>query len=147
MKRIYSIEEVCIGCRLCDVHCAVQHSRSGDIVKAFRRETPRPSARVIVDERGNLSFGTQCRHCDEPLCVFSCISGAMQRNSDGTVTSDESRCVGCWTCVMVCPYGAIKRSSGSDHVAQKCDMCPGLDTPACVANCPNQALVLQEDVE
>jgi anaerobic carbon-monoxide dehydrogenase iron sulfur subunit len=144
MKKIYSREDVCIGCRLCEVHCAVQHSKSGDIVKAFRRETPRPQSRLVVEEHENLSFGIQCRHCEDPICVFSCISGAMQRNPDGTVLPDKDRCVGCWTCVMVCPYGAIKRSPGDEHVAQKCDMCPGLEVPACVANCPNGALTLEE---
>ena len=147
MKRIYSKEDVCIGCRLCEVYCTVQHSKSGDIIKAFRRENPRPTSRLVVEEESSLSFGMQCRHCDEPLCVYSCISGAMQKNPDGTVLPDANKCVGCWTCVMVCPYGAIKRSPGTDHIAQKCDMCGDLEIPACVANCPNEALVLVEETE
>jgi len=147
MKKIYANENMCIGCRLCEVYCTAQHSKSGDIIKAYRRENPRPVPRVVVEEEGNLSFGIQCRHCEEPLCVFSCISGAMQKNPDGTVLPDESKCVGCWTCVMVCPYGVIKRSSGNEHVAVKCDMCPGLEIPACVANCPNRALEIQEETE
>jgi carbon-monoxide dehydrogenase iron sulfur subunit len=27
----------------------------------------------------------------------------------------------------------------------KCDLCPGLEVPACVANCPNEALVFVEE--
>lgn len=147
MKRIYAKENVCIGCRLCEVHCAVEHSNSHDIIKAFKRENPKPVARLFVEEEGALSFGIQCRHCKEPLCVYSCISGAMQRNADGTVLADEKKCIGCWTCVLACPYGAIRRSPGAHSVAQKCDMCPGLEVPACVANCPNKALTIQEDEE
>jgi anaerobic carbon-monoxide dehydrogenase iron sulfur subunit len=30
-------------------------------------------------------------------------------------------------------------------VVGKCDLCPDLDTPACVANCPNEALIIVED--
>jgi CRISPR-associated protein Cas1 len=30
-------------------------------------------------------------------------------------------------------------------VVGKCDLCPDLDVPACVANCPNEALVLVEE--
>jgi len=34
LMRIVPKEEVCIGCRLCEIHCIVQHSKSKDIVKA-----------------------------------------------------------------------------------------------------------------
>jgi len=44
---------------------------------------------------------------------------------------------------MVCPYGAIKMDL-ERKVAVKCDLCAGLDVPACVANCPNEALVYKE---
>ena len=144
MKRIYAKEEVCIGCKLCEVYCIAQHSKSGDIIKAFKRENPRPVARIIVEEEGALSFGLQCRHCDEPACVYSCLGGGMQKNPDGTVTVDEDRCIGCWTCILACPYGVIRRSRTNKHVAAKCDMCSGIEVPACVANCPNEALQIEE---
>lgn len=144
MKRIYAKEEVCIGCRLCEVHCIVRHSKSRNIIKAFRSEHPRPVARITVEEDGALSFGLQCRHCDEPACVYGCIGGAMHKQDDGTVMVDEDKCIGCWTCILSCPYGMIKRSKTDKHVAAKCDMCGGIDVPACVANCPNEALVVEE---
>jgi carbon-monoxide dehydrogenase iron sulfur subunit len=52
--------------------------------------------------------------------------------------------VGCWTCILVCPFGAIQRDEREKKVASKCDFCAGLDIPACVANCPNEALILTE---
>jgi len=51
--------------------------------------------------------------------------------------------MGCWTCVMVCPYGALKMDV-SGKVVAKCDLCQELDTPACVVNCPNNALTIKE---
>lgn len=144
MRRIFAKENVCIGCRLCEIHCAVQHSISRDFVKAMNRESPKPVPRVVVEEEGATSFALQCRHCDEPLCVQGCISGAMHRDPDGMIRVDEDRCLGCWTCVAICPYGAIQRGTEARKVALKCDMCPDLDTPACVANCPNEALVCEE---
>jgi carbon-monoxide dehydrogenase iron sulfur subunit len=144
MKRIYAKEDICIGCRLCEVHCAVQHSGSRDLVKAFMREKPRPMPRIVVEEEGHLSFGLQCRQCDEPLCAQSCISGAMRISEDGTVLVDEEKCIGCWTCIVSCPYGAIRRRTEDRQAALKCDMCPGLEVPVCVANCPNEALALEE---
>lgn len=47
------------------------------------------------------------------------------------------RCIGCKTCVVVCPFGAV----GFDHVAGKiisCDLCDG--DPVCVRFCETEAL-------
>lgn len=144
MKRIYAKEDVCIGCRLCEVWCKVSHSKSKDIIKAFKKEDI--MARVHVEELGSKSFAVQCRHCEEPDCVYSCISGAMYIDEEtGEVKHDPDKCVGCWTCIMVCHQGAILRDERKRRVASKCDLCSDLDTPACVVHCPNEALVLIEE--
>jgi carbon-monoxide dehydrogenase iron sulfur subunit len=44
---------------------------------------------------------------------------------------------------MVCPFGALTVSD-EQKTPLKCDFCPELDMPACVANCPNEALTLEE---
>jgi carbon-monoxide dehydrogenase iron sulfur subunit len=143
-KRILPNPEVCIGCHLCEVHCLVEHSRTRRIVPAFKREQPRAQARVRVEEARPASLAIQCHHCDEPLCVSACLTGAMQKDPEtGIVTSDPERCMGCWTCIMVCPYGALFRDS-ERHVVVKCDLCSHLVTPACVAHCPAEALQLVE---
>ena len=145
MKRVYPKEEVCIGCRLCEVHCAVQHSLSRDVLKAFTKESPRPLPRIRVRENGQMFVAVQCRHCPEPLCVYACLTGAMQHDPvTGNVSLDPERCIGCWTCILACPYGAIRRDL-ERGVAAKCDLCPDLEVPACVVNCPNEALVFTED--
>ena len=146
MRRILAKEEVCIGCRLCEIWCQVQHSRSKDIIKAFKKEEIRPMARIRVEEEGAVSFGLQCRNCDEPDCVYSCISGAMYIDEEtGTIQHDPEKCVGCWTCIMVCHRGAILRDERVRRIAAKCDMCTELEVPACVAHCPNEALILQKE--
>ena len=145
MRKIYVREEVCMGCGLCRVYCQTEHSRSKDIIKAFKRETPRPLPRIRVERNGETCFSIQCRHCDEPVCVYSCLTGAMHKDSaSGTVTIDADRCMGCWTCILVCPYGALTRDENRKAVA-KCDLCPDQEVPVCVANCPNEALVLTVD--
>ena len=80
MRRIYVNEDYCIGCRLCEIHCMVQHSKSKKIVKAFKEETPRVQPRLLVEEEGPLSFAMQCRHCVDARCVEACISGAMHQD-------------------------------------------------------------------
>jgi carbon-monoxide dehydrogenase iron sulfur subunit len=145
MKRIYIKEEVCIGCGLCEVYCRVEHSRSKDPIKAFKREIPRPLRRVRVERNVEISFPIQCRQCAKPWCVYSCLTGAMHKESaSDKITVDIEKCVGCWTCIVACPYGALSRDTNSKTVI-KCDLCPGREIPACVINCPNEALIFGEN--
>ena len=140
MKRIFTIEEYCLGCRLCEINCLVRHSRSRRIIKAFRSERESVLPGVRVEESGRVSFAVQCRHCDDAPCIEACITGAMQRDKGtGAVICDADRCVGCWSCIMVCPAGAVRRGR-ERKAASKCDLCMGDEVPVCVAGCPNEAL-------
>ncbi len=144
MKRVYVKEEVCIGCHLCEVYCQRQHTPSRDLIKAFKGEAPRPLPRLCVEEKGVVSFSVYCQHCEEATCVQACLTGALTRDSESLlVTIDEERCTGCWTCLLACPLGVIRQDSGQQK-AFKCDLCPGEEIPACVANCPNEALLFAE---
>lgn len=146
MKRIIIRDEYCMNCRLCEVHCLVAHSSSKRIIKAFRQERDRILPAIRVEQSGYVSFALQCRHCDDAPCIEACMTGCMHRDPHtGAVLCDTDRCVGCWMCVMVCPVAAV-RPGADQRVASKCDLCigTGRDLPACVANCPNEALVLEE---
>jgi carbon-monoxide dehydrogenase iron sulfur subunit len=145
MKRIYVNEEYCIACRLCEIHCLAAHSLSKKVIKAFKEEMEQSVPRLLFEEEGPLSFAMPCRHCVDAPCVEGCITGAMHRDVEtGAVLCDEDRCVGCWTCIMVCPFGVIQRNVKGRKAVSKCDLCYGEDTPACVAHCPNEALVYEE---
>jgi len=147
MKRVYVNEEVCMGCGLCQVYCQVEHSQTKDIIKAFKQEFPHPLSRVRVERNVEISFPVQCRNCSEPWCVYSCLTGAMHKDPvSDTITVDAEMCIGCWTCIVACPYGTLTRDMTSKIVV-KCDLCPERDIPACITNCPNEALLLGEDAE
>jgi len=143
MKRIIAKEEICMGCGLCEVYCTVQHSKTKDIIKAYK-ETPKPISRVRLEVAKPISFAIQCRNCEDAPCVTACLSGAMTIDEEnGLIKHNKDKCIGCWTCVMVCPYGALKMDI-SGKVVAKCDLCQELESPACVANCPNRALIVKE---
>jgi carbon-monoxide dehydrogenase iron sulfur subunit len=69
--------------------------------------------------------------------MASCIS---KDKKTGKVDIDTKRCVGCWMCIMVCPFAAITRQYVEENKALKCDLCPDRDSPACVDTCPTKAL-------
>ncbi len=144
MKRIYINEPACIGCHLCEVYCQLVHSRSKDLVKTFTKESPRPLPSLRVEERKPVCFAVQCHHCADPACVYACLTGALRRDPDsGIVTVDAEKCIGCWTCILACPVGAIAQDTCQGKIV-KCDLCAGKDMPVCVMNCPNEALVYAE---
>ena len=144
-RRVVPIEEACIGCHLCAVACATEHSKSKDPIRAFKEEGPRPKSRKTLEERDHVTISVSCRHCDEPPCVDACIAGAMRPDPEtGRVIHHPEKCVGCWSCVMNCPFGAI-RMDPERSVVEKCDLCPDRERPACVDACPNRALILVEE--
>ncbi|MFW5991848.1 MAG: 4Fe-4S dicluster domain-containing protein [Halanaerobiaceae bacterium] len=143
MKRVYAREEYCLGCKLCEVYCVTSHSKSKDVVKAHKNEEITPA--LFVESNKGVSFALQCRHCEDAPCTEACIGGALVKEPDtGIVNYDKEKCVGCWSCIMECPYGAIKRDKYERSIISKCDLCIETGEPACVANCPNRALVYEE---
>ena len=141
MKRIYVNEKWCLGCHLCEYYCAFAYYGKDDMYKALKDITINP--RIKVEETDGISFAVSCRHCEEPLCVKGCITGALHI-VDGVIQVNEEKCVGCYTCILSCPYGCIMPSGTG--VIQKCELCMENTSgqPACAAGCPNRAIVYEE---
>ncbi len=141
MKRVFVNEKWCLACHLCESNCAFANSGGSNMALALKDREIYPNIRV--EENGRISYAVSCRHCTDPICVKSCISGALSKK-DGVVRIDRSRCVGCFTCILVCPYGALSR--GGNGAVQKCELCleNSYGYPACVKGCPNNAIVYEE---
>jgi carbon-monoxide dehydrogenase iron sulfur subunit len=141
MKRVFVNEKWCLGCRLCEYNCAFANTGERNMALALRNLEISP--RIRIEQDNDICFAVSCRHCEEPLCVKGCITGALSIK-DGVIMVDEDRCVSCYTCILSCPYGAV---SPSEHGAvQKCELCVKNRTgaPACVAGCPHGAIVYEE---
>lgn len=140
MKRVYVNEEWCLGCHLCEYYCAHANSGIPDMFKALHDKKISP--RIQVEEGDGICFAVSCRHCEEPLCVKGCITGALSIQN-GVICVDKERCVSCYTCILSCPYGCVMPSD--EGVVQKCEYClRNNKEPACVGGCPNQAIVYEE---
>jgi carbon-monoxide dehydrogenase iron sulfur subunit len=141
MKRIYVNEKWCLACHLCEYYCAFANSDGDNMYKMLKDIVIRP--RIKIEQKDDVSFAVSCRHCTDPLCVKSCITGAFSI-TDGVIIIDRDKCVGCYTCVLSCPYGAI--SPSEDGVMQKCELCTrnAAGCPQCVSGCPNNAIIYEE---
>lgn len=143
MKKVIYIDvEKCLGCRSCELECAVAHSAAKSLLGALREE-PRPRPRVQVETAEGFIVPLQCRHCEDAPCVAVCPSGALKKlGPEQPVIFQEERCIGCMTCVVACPFGLIRPDR--DRSVLKCDFCierqeEGLE-PACVSACPTGAI-------
>lgn len=147
MKVIYANEKWCLGCHLCEYECAFANSDLDEMFKLKDKVGSAyiPRIKVEGDDASSVHFAVNCRHCTNAICVQSCIAGALSKNDEGMVQIDKSKCVGCFTCVLVCPFGAIMPAPDG-KAAQKCMFCTDnkKGEPNCVKYCPNNALVYEE---
>jgi carbon-monoxide dehydrogenase iron sulfur subunit len=167
MKDVIIRPERCLGCRSCEIACAVSHSKSKNLFSALGEE-PIPRKRVYVEYMPALgvSVPITCRHCEDAPCVSVCPTKALSKDMDtGAVNHNIEHCVDCWTCSTVCTRfsslyqlilvsgcwtssmaynrGIINRRTDGENVI-RCDLCEDRELPACVEACPTHALVFLE---
>lgn len=142
----------CKGCRGCEWDCADAHGFKEPPptanLPAVRTtdETCNTVVNTFKTSRGEVYVKRQCMHCTDPACVAACLTRAMQKQPDGTVTWNGDRCMGCRYCMLSCPFDSPKfEYHSANPEIRKCDMCftrvKEGDIPACAFNCPNEALM------
>ena len=136
----------CTGCKTCELYCATERGSSGKTLLKAVQETPVPKPRLRVERTNDACLTIQCRQCVEAPCLNACPSGALVRDAkSGLVVVREDRCIACWTCVMLCPFGVIFPWP-ERKFALKCDRCTYMEYPVCVEVCPTRALeVIDKD--
>jgi carbon-monoxide dehydrogenase iron sulfur subunit len=147
MKTIFVDDKKCLSCHSCELACSVAHSASKSLYGAIT-EKPTVQSRIYVEPIPGGAFPIQCRHCDDPLCVKTCVSKALYIDDEtGAVMHDSKRCIGCRMCILACPFGVIAEQEMMDNdcAISKCDLCIGkCDEPACIAACLTGALSYEE---
>ncbi|MEZ6136419.1 MAG: cyclic nucleotide-binding domain-containing protein [Pirellulaceae bacterium] len=135
----------CTRCDDCVRACATTHGGT----PVFTRQGP---------QYGRWMFAQACMHCEDPVCMIGCPTGAIHRDHEsGLVHINEQNCIGCKSCAESCPYDNIRMVISSDEQgraridqtaglpilqASKCDLCTGYaGGPSCQAACPHDALV------
>lgn len=130
----------CIGCHACTVACKSENEVPLGVNRTWVKYVEKGA---FPDTRRYFTV-LRCNHCAEPPCVAICPVEALQKRPDGIVDFDSRRCIGCKACAQACPYNALYIDPDT-HTSAKCNYCAhrrevGLQ-PACVAVCPQQAIV------
>ena len=146
--------EKCIGCRTCEVACVLAHPAGAPKGKELSAENFYPRLKLVKNR--TLTAPVQCRQCENAPCVNVCPTGALVYDRN-TVQLRVELCIGCQSCVIACPFGAMEmvqkpvkeqnlgtmQVKSSVCVAQKCDLCIDREAgPACIEVCPTKALHL-----
>jgi CRP-like cAMP-binding protein/Fe-S-cluster-containing hydrogenase component 2/pSer/pThr/pTyr-binding forkhead associated (FHA) protein len=85
--------DLCVKCDLCVTACETLHGES----RLIRRGM----------QLGKYLVPGACRHCDDPMCMFACPTGAIDRRREGEIFVKYDLCVGCGACAIACPYDNI----------------------------------------
>jgi formate dehydrogenase iron-sulfur subunit len=130
---------MCIGCEACVAACKEQNNLPATIDPKLTAYTW-----TVVEQRNKVFIRRMCMHCESPTCVSVCPVQAFQKEPNGPVLYDASRCIGCRYCIMACPFRAPRYQwDRTVPIVQKCIMCPDRiiagKAPACASVCPTGA--------
>jgi len=146
MKIITANPARCLSCHSCELACQVSHSPAGELISAMLLGQ-RSKRRIYVESAGGKAVPISCRHCEKAPCMTVCPTGAIKRDHrTQAVLIEEELCIGCRSCILVCPFGVICLVKDKG-IAVKCDLCKGKEPPSCVSACPTGALSLSQPDE
>lgn len=130
MKHSWLIDpSKCTGCRTCEVVCSLYHENEVNPSKS--------RIKVVKWEDKGMDVPVVCQHCEIPLCMEHCPSGALYKEGKHNVVCYRKElCIGCKLCLLVCPCGGIGLSN--EGFILKCDLCGG--NPYCTEFCLPKAI-------
>jgi len=131
MEKVLKIDyQKCTGCRLCELVCSVSHHGVSN--------PSRSRIKVVKWESEGLYVPVTCQQCEDAPCIAVCPVKATSRDEEtGYVMIDYDACIGCRSCVTVCPFGA-RNYNTVDKAILKCDLCGG--DPQCARFCEVKAV-------
>jgi len=128
----------CVDCERCKAACAKTNNVPSYGYRTTILEREVPDAIGLKRE----FIPVLCNHCNIPQCTRVCPTKATYKDPQhGIVMMDTTKCIGCLTCQMGCPYNA--RYFHEEKMAvDKCSFCwesrlsKGESLTACAEACP-----------
>lgn len=142
-------QQSCVRCGHCAWACAELYGVARLVRHGDKVVTKLDSA----DDPQSLLLPNSCQHCENPVCMIDCPTGAIGRDPRGEVFIRDELCTGCGACAKACPWENIRMAPRPDagapsaDLAVKCDLCRGYEAPACVAACPTESIFRLEPAQ
>lgn len=185
MRQVMLIDTVrCVGCHACAIACKSENNVPANVFwnKVLTGTPDKPDLKMTKDTpRGKLVskggvvndrtkgmvaveyvyYTKACQHCDNPPCLQVCPTKAIFKHPNGVVDTKYEDCIGCDSCIDVCPYDVRHHNTSNEkyyldfatggqgisahkpETVDKCMFCQHLleqgKLPACVENCSSAA--------
>lgn len=133
-------ERHCIDCERCLEACRKTNNvpEHGYRTTILERSIP-----IAPNTRERVFMPILCNHCNKPPCVEVCPTKATYKDkNNGIVRMHIEKCIGCKSCMAVCPYNA-RFFDEEIRAINKCDFCfetklkeSNGRTTACASACP-----------
>jgi molybdopterin-containing oxidoreductase family iron-sulfur binding subunit len=101
----------CTGCGGCVISCKSENNVQRGNAWAGRKIK-------TVGKFPNVRFEfipTLCNQCENAPCVKGCPTGAMYKGYGDITMHTPKKCIGCKTCIAMCPYDVISRHYDDPH--------------------------------
>lgn len=101
----------CTGCGGCVISCKSENNLQRGVTWAGRKTR-------TIGKFPNVRFEfipTLCNQCENAPCVKGCPTGAMHKGYGNITMHTPAKCVGCKTCMAMCPYDVISRHHDAPH--------------------------------
>ncbi len=101
----------CTGCGGCVISCKSENNvqRGNAWASRFLKTSGKfPNVRFEF-------IPTLCNHCENAPCVKGCPTKAMYKGYGDITMHAPEKCIGCKTCIAMCPYGVISRHYEDPH--------------------------------
>lgn len=141
-QKIFFHPERCMLCLSCVLACQMNFLKASEVNQIPRDREP--FERLSITFVRGTPWVWKCQHCISAPCVEACVSGSLsyEEGKAGVVHHPET-CVGCGSCLLVCPYGALNYDRKEDRMV-KCNLCREEEVPPCVRACQSRALVCRD---
>jgi molybdopterin-containing oxidoreductase family iron-sulfur binding subunit len=101
----------CTGCGGCVISCKSENNvQSGHAWAKMKYRTSGKFPNVRFE-----SLTTLCNHCENAPCVRGCPTKAMHKGYGDITMHSPEKCIGCATCIAMCPYDVISRHYEDPH--------------------------------
>jgi Fe-S-cluster-containing hydrogenase component 2 len=94
-------------------------------------------------------FRFTCRRCEDAPCIDVCPADALEKDGEGLIDRHTNLCIGCKSCVIICPFGTMMTDFFKHHRNKDLfyDLNDGMELEMFLAACPSGTVTYSDSDE